>query len=75
MSEASQSHPPATQLVLDRLSDLKSELEEKLEAVHPSFCQGRKLDAHLRSAAELLPWVLGTALLSALLTCAIALKW
>jgi len=74
MSDTSQSHPPATQLVLDRLSELKFELEKKLEAAYPTYCKARKPDARLRSAAELLPWVLGTALLSALLTCAIALR-
>jgi hypothetical protein len=75
MSKISQSHPPATQPVLDRLSELKLELEEKLEAVHRIYCQAQKPDARLRSAAELLPWVLSTALFSAFLTCALALKW
>lgn len=75
MQDTPSPHPPATQLVLDRMMDLQFELETRLEAVRQSYSLARTPSVNLRSAKQLLPWVLSTALVSALLTALVTVRW
>jgi len=57
------------------MMDLQFELETRLEAVRQSDSRSRTPSVNLRSAKQLLPWVLSTALVSALLTALVAVRW